>query len=121
MPSWTSLQTSLGGEPESIDLMLVGGSTMCLRASAHLRQLFSRLGGIDHHRKFAFVFGTRAHSPVSGSAARYFEAAPTALGATILEPRQSVWTELSSSRPAGGGHREIEPSAGVVEKLGKIG
>ena len=108
---------------EATNLLLVGGPTEYLRASDHIRELFSRMGGVDLHRKFAFAFDTHARSPLSGGAARYIEDALRSLGATMLEPRQSAWTELrAASGPRTlGSHREIELSAGMVEKFERIG
>lgn len=111
------------GKFDTTNLLLVGGPTEYFRASPHIRELFSRMGAVDLHRKFAFAFDTHAHTPVSGSAARYIETELKSLGATMLEPRQSAWTELnaSSATPGARSHREIELSSGMVERFEKIG
>lgn len=111
------------GKIESTNLLVVGGPTEYLRASAHIRELFSRMGGVDLHRKFAFAFDTHAHSAVSGSAARFIEDQLKTLGAKILEPRQSAWTEMVRAHPANGDTSRpgIVLSAGMIEKFEKIG
>jgi len=101
---------------ESADLVVIGGPTEYFRASAHIRELFSRIGGYDLRGKLGFAFDTHAAGPLTGSAARTIERDLRALHLTIVEPRATAVTVRE-----GGAAGALGLAPGTAERFRALG
>jgi flavodoxin len=100
------------------DLVCIGAPTEGFTSSKPMKELLSKLKGIDISGKYGFAFDTKLDSRFSGSAAKFIEKELSNHGLTIIIPRESAIVFSIKEKGAISGARLKE---GEEERFKNIG